>query len=91
MLVFRICRGPDWRPGIFVQFTKEGPARDAGLRPGDQLLQCNGVPFLDIPFSEVRPAAAVGPALFAGWGSFIYYVVKEMPDMSRTLSNNKKM
>lgn len=54
LLLCSICRGPDWRPGIFVQFTKEaGPARDAGLRPGDQLLQCNGTPFTDIPFSEV--------------------------------------
>lgn len=51
---FRICKGPEWKPGIFVQFTKEnGLAREAGLQPGDQILQCNGVPFIDIPFSEV--------------------------------------
>ncbi|XP_021925111.1 uncharacterized protein LOC110832430 isoform X3 [Zootermopsis nevadensis] len=48
-----ICKGPEWKPGIFVQFTKEnGLAREAGLQPGDQILQCNGVPFIDIPFSE---------------------------------------
>ncbi|XP_055710946.1 uncharacterized protein LOC129806406 isoform X2 [Phlebotomus papatasi] len=48
-----ICKGPEWKPGIFVQFTKEiGVARDAGLRPGDQLLSCNGVDFGDILFSE---------------------------------------
>ncbi|CAH1174015.1 unnamed protein product [Phaedon cochleariae] len=48
-----ICKGPEWKPGIFVQFTKEGGiAREAGLRPGDQILQCNNVDFLDIPFNE---------------------------------------
>nr|XP_023011707.1 harmonin isoform X1 [Leptinotarsa decemlineata]XP_023011708.1 harmonin isoform X1 [Leptinotarsa decemlineata] len=48
-----ICKGPDWKPGIFVQFTKEaGIAREAGLRPGDQILQCNNVDFSDIPFNE---------------------------------------
>lgn len=50
----RICKGPEWKPGIFVQFTKDlGVARDAGLRPGDQLLSCNGVDFGDVLFSEV--------------------------------------
>lgn len=49
----RICKGPDWKPGIFIQFTKEnGIARESGLRPGDQILSCNGVDFFDIPFSE---------------------------------------
>ncbi|CRL07771.1 CLUMA_CG020725, isoform A [Clunio marinus] len=48
-----ICKGPDWKPGIFVQFTKEnGIARESGLRPGDQILSCNGVDFSDIAFSE---------------------------------------
>ncbi|CAH1187892.1 unnamed protein product [Phyllotreta striolata] len=48
-----ICKGPEYKPGIFVQFTKEGGiAREAGLRPGDQILQCNNVDFSDIPFNE---------------------------------------
>lgn len=48
-----ICKGPEWKPGIFVQFTKEnGIARESGLRPGDQILSCNGVDFSDIAFSE---------------------------------------
>lgn len=48
-----ICKGPEWKPGIFVQFTKDmSVARDAGLRPGDQLLSCNGVDFADVLFSE---------------------------------------
>ncbi|XP_072159723.1 uncharacterized protein [Bemisia tabaci] len=49
-----ICKGPDWKPGIFVQFTKEnGLARDAGLRPGDQILQCNNVDFTNnVTFNE---------------------------------------
>ncbi|XP_008192662.2 harmonin isoform X1 [Tribolium castaneum] len=48
-----ICKGPEWKPGIFIQFTKEGGiAREAGLRPGDQILFCNNVDFSDIPFNE---------------------------------------
>lgn len=49
-----ICKGPVERPGIFVQSTKAGGvAREAGLRPGDQLLSCNGHSFLHVPFAEV--------------------------------------
>ncbi|KAK9509115.1 hypothetical protein O3M35_006502 [Rhynocoris fuscipes] len=49
-----ICKGPEWRPGVFVQFTKENSiARIAGLRPGDQILQCNNFPFSpETPFNE---------------------------------------
>ncbi|XP_054265919.1 uncharacterized protein LOC128988555 isoform X1 [Macrosteles quadrilineatus] len=49
-----ICKGPEWKPGIFVQFTKENSlARGAGLRPGDQIVQCNNVVFTpDTAFSE---------------------------------------
>lgn len=36
-----------------MQFTKEnGIARESGLRPGDQILSCNGMDFSDIAFSE---------------------------------------
>ncbi|KAL7030819.1 hypothetical protein ACKWTF_006798 [Chironomus riparius] len=48
-----ICKGPDWKPGIFVQFTKEnGIAKESGLQPGDQIVSCNGIDFRDILFSE---------------------------------------
>ncbi|XP_071452653.1 uncharacterized protein [Hetaerina americana] len=48
-----ICKGPGWRPGIFIQSTKEGGfAREAGLRPGDQIVECNGINFEDISFSD---------------------------------------
>uniref|UniRef100_A0A182P8Y9 PDZ domain-containing protein n=1 Tax=Anopheles epiroticus TaxID=199890 RepID=A0A182P8Y9_9DIPT len=77
-----ICKGPDWKPGIFVQFTKEGGvAREAGLRPGDQILSCNGYSFAEATFGEavavmksshvlelvVRPSA--GLDLFPGESS----------------------
>ncbi|KFB42176.1 AGAP004018-PA-like protein [Anopheles sinensis] len=77
-----ICKGPDWKPGIFVQFTKEGGvAREAGLRPGDQILSCNGHSFAEVSFGEavgimksshvlelvVRPSA--GLDLFPGESS----------------------
>uniref|UniRef100_A0A182QNC7 PDZ domain-containing protein n=1 Tax=Anopheles farauti TaxID=69004 RepID=A0A182QNC7_9DIPT len=77
-----ICKGPDWKPGIFVQFTKEGGvAREAGLRPGDQILSCNGHSFAEASFGEavavmksshvlelvVRPGA--GLELFPGESS----------------------
>ena len=33
-----VCRGPPSKPGVFVQSTKPGGlAREAGLRPGDQV------------------------------------------------------
>lgn len=48
-----ICAGPEWKPGIFVQFTKEnGIAKESGLQPGDQIASCNGIDFSNILFSE---------------------------------------
>uniref|UniRef100_A0A1A9WAY3 PDZ domain-containing protein n=1 Tax=Glossina brevipalpis TaxID=37001 RepID=A0A1A9WAY3_9MUSC len=48
-----ICKGPEWKPGIFVQFTKDkSVARDAGLKPGDQILSVNSIDFADVLFSE---------------------------------------
>ncbi|XP_030381019.1 uncharacterized protein LOC115628900 [Scaptodrosophila lebanonensis] len=48
-----ICKGPEWKPGIFIQFTKErSVAREAGLRPGDQILSVNSIDFSDVLFSE---------------------------------------
>ena len=36
-----------------MQSTKAGRlAREAGLRPGDQILQCNGVNFQQIEFGD---------------------------------------
>lgn len=48
-------KGPEWKPGIFVQYTKENSlARGGGLKPGDQIIQCNNIVFTpDIPFTEV--------------------------------------
>ncbi|KAL1459352.1 hypothetical protein WDU94_011343, partial [Cyamophila willieti] len=41
-----ICKGPAWKPGIFVQFTKDACiAKESGLKRGDQILACNGVKF----------------------------------------------
>ena len=46
-------QGPTEKPGIFIQSTKAGRlAREAGLRPGDQILLCNGVSFTDIEFGD---------------------------------------
>ncbi|XP_063823437.1 uncharacterized protein LOC135073256 isoform X2 [Ostrinia nubilalis] len=57
-----ICKGPDWKPGIFVQFVREGGiAQEAGLRPGDQILSCNGQDFTNVTFNEAISAMkAVG-------------------------------
>lgn len=78
----RICKGPEWKPGIFVQFTKEhGISRAAGLKPGDQILSCNGIDFSDIFFNEavsimkssnhleLMVRTAVGVDLFPGESS----------------------
>lgn len=65
-----------------MQFTKDhGIARRAGLKPGDQILSCNGVEFLDIFFNdavtvmkssshlELIIRTAVGLELFPGESS----------------------
>ncbi|XP_047023004.1 uncharacterized protein LOC124632273 isoform X1 [Helicoverpa zea] len=52
-----ICKGPEWKPGIFVQFVREGGiAREAGLRPGDQILSCNGLDFSNVTFNQAISA-----------------------------------
>ena len=76
-----ICRGPDTRPGIFVQSTRRGGlAAEAGIEPGDQVLDCNGVCLQRADFSEavyllknqrrldllIRKGAAAG-AVFQLW------------------------
>ncbi|XP_041972917.1 uncharacterized protein LOC121728741 isoform X2 [Aricia agestis] len=59
-----ICKGPDWKPGIFVQFIREGGiAREAGLRPGDQILSCNGLDFGNISFNDAIAAMKVSGRL----------------------------
>ncbi len=48
-----LLQGPPEKPGIFVQSTKAGRlAREVGLRPGDQILECNGVHFHGLDFGE---------------------------------------
>ena len=48
-----VFQGPAEKPGIFIQSTKAGRlAREAGLRPGDQILLCNGVSFTNIEFGD---------------------------------------
>ena len=48
-----ICRGPDTRPGIFVQSTRPGGlAAESGIEPGDQVLDCNGVCLQRADFAE---------------------------------------
>ena len=47
------AQGPAEKPGIFIQSTKAGRlAREAGLRPGDQIMECNGVSFRSIEFGD---------------------------------------
>ncbi|KAI5630987.1 PDZ domain (Also known as DHR or GLGF) domain-containing protein [Phthorimaea operculella] len=59
-IVLSICKGPEWKPGIFVQFVREGGiAREAGLRPGDQILSCNGQDFANVSFNEAISAMKV--------------------------------
>ena len=39
--------------GIFIQSTKAGRlAREVGLRPGDQIIECNGASFRNIEFGD---------------------------------------
>ena len=46
-------QGPVEKPGIFIQSTKAGRlAREVGLRPGDQIIECNGASFRNIEFGD---------------------------------------
>ena len=46
-------QGPIEKPGIFIQSTKAGRlAREVGLRPGDQIIECNGASFRNIEFGD---------------------------------------
>ncbi|CAL4086976.1 unnamed protein product, partial [Meganyctiphanes norvegica] len=48
-----ICKGPPEKNGIFVQSVRGGGvAKEAGLRPGDQILACNDVSFQHLEFAE---------------------------------------
>ena len=49
-----ICKGPADFPGIFVQKVKsQGLALEAGLEPGDQIVECNGLPLThQVSFQE---------------------------------------
>ena len=49
-----ICKGPAEFPGIFVQKVKsQGLALEAGLEPGDQIVECNGLPLThQVSFQE---------------------------------------
>ncbi|XP_045526070.1 uncharacterized protein LOC123715200 isoform X2 [Pieris brassicae] len=59
-----ICKGPEWKPGIYVQFVRDGGiAKEAGLRPGDQVLSCNGLDFSNISFNEAVSAMKVSGRL----------------------------
>lgn len=60
-----ICKGPAWKPGIFIQFTKDAcVAKDAGLKRGDQILACNGVKFSpDVTFEHAVAVMKSGNVL----------------------------
>ncbi|KAK3860029.1 hypothetical protein Pcinc_033881 [Petrolisthes cinctipes] len=59
-----ICKGPPEKPGIFVQSVRVGGvARNAGLRPGDQIIACNDVPFARLDFAEAVYVLKSSPRL----------------------------
>ena len=52
-LIVFVLQGPPEKPGIFIQSTKVGKlAREVGLQTGDQIVHCNGIDFLNIPFGD---------------------------------------
>ncbi|XP_047499905.1 PDZ domain-containing protein 7-like isoform X7 [Penaeus chinensis] len=59
-----ICKGPAEKPGIFVQSVRGGGvARNAGLRPGDQIIACNDVSFTHLEFAEAVYVLKSSPRL----------------------------
>ena len=50
---YYFLQGPPEKPGIYIQSTKAGKlAREVGLQTGDQIVHCNGIDFLNIPFGD---------------------------------------
>ena len=48
-----ICRGPLENPGVFVQTVKPGGvALEAGLEPGDEIVECNGIGMSGLSFQD---------------------------------------
>ncbi|KAK8740435.1 hypothetical protein OTU49_002907 [Cherax quadricarinatus] len=59
-----ICKGPTEKPGIFVQSVRVGGvAKNAGLRPGDQILACNDISFAHLEFAEAVYVLKSSPRL----------------------------
>ncbi|XP_042220720.1 serine/arginine repetitive matrix protein 1-like isoform X3 [Homarus americanus] len=59
-----ICKGPAEKPGIFVQSVRVGGvAKNAGLRPGDQILACNDISFAHLEFAEAVYVLKSSPRL----------------------------
>ena len=98
-------QGPTEKPGIFIQSTKAGRlAREAGLRPGDQILLCNGVSFTNIEFGDAvyhlkssrslelvirkRAGLELFPSESSGYESSTSSSVGDTADM-RDLNHNK--
>ncbi|XP_045605046.1 whirlin isoform X3 [Procambarus clarkii] len=59
-----ICKGPAEKPGIFVQSVRVGGvAKNAGLRPGDQIIACNDISFTHLEFAEAVYVLKSSPRL----------------------------
>ena len=99
-------QGPAEKPGIFIQSTKAGRlAREAGLRPGDQILLCNGVNFRHIEFGDAvfhlkssrnlelvvkkRAGLDLFPSESSGYDSSTSSSVGDSPSDVRDLNHNK--
>lgn len=57
-----VCEGPPHKRGIYIHTMEEGSvARMAGIKPGDQILHCNGRDFTCVHFYDV--SASTGDRL----------------------------
>ena len=99
-------QGPAEKPGIFIQSTKAGRlAREAGLRPGDQIILCNGVSFRNIEFGDAvfhlkssrnldllvkkRAGLDLFPSESSGYDSSTSSSVGDSPSDMRDVNHNK--
>ena len=90
-----ICKGPPDFPGIFVQKVKaQGLALEAGLEPGDQIVECNGLQFTHkLTFQEAVVQMKSSPKLELiiqkGVGKALIYERLSNEALSDTASSDK--
>lgn len=73
-----------------MQFVRDGGiAREAGLRPGDQILSCNGLDFTNVSFNEVSYDKKTLTVVF--FKHFTHCKTKRVEDLVALISSSSSL